>query len=404
MKLYQGELYWPSISPEKRVYKPLKKDAECEVLIIGGGESGALCSFLLGEYDIDTIVVEKNKIGNGVSAGNSGSLQFMSDKMLSDMIKEIGPENAIYFYKLCQKALDEIARITSQVEWSTGFERKHSLYFASNVKDLHNLKTEYELLSKLGFPVTYMDKAEIQSKFPFSKPGAIYSLSAARFNPVKFCQAIIHEAAKKNVRVYEDTEVLKYDLTGKKLLFETSGGTIKANKVIFASGFETLNYLNTKKISLTRTQIVVTNPIGEGEKWYENALIWETKRPYQYIRISDDHRLILGGLDENETEPVNDNSELRKRSKKLVDSASELFPNLELKIDYEYNAVFATTFDGRPFIGEHPAYKNAYFLLGFGGNGTIYSMMGATILRDLILYGYHPAAEIVKLGRSMKNK
>ena len=37
---------------------------------------------------------------------------------------------------------------------------------------------------------------------------------------------------------------------------------------------------------------------------------------------------------------------------------------------------FGTTKDGLPYIGEHKDFLNSYFVLGFGGNGITFSVVG----------------------------
>jgi glycine/D-amino acid oxidase-like deaminating enzyme len=62
-------------------------------------------------------------------------------------------------------------------------------------------------------------------------------------------------------------------------------------------------------------------------------------------------------------------------------------------------AVFGESVDNLPFIGKHPTKDRIYYLLGYGGNGTVYSMLGSVILKDLILGRSNKDAEIVKLDR-----
>ena len=54
-----------------------------------------------------------------------------------------------------------------------------------------------------------------------------------------------------------------------------------------------------------------------------------------------------------------------------------------------------------PFIGEHLTKNNHYYLLGYGGNGTVYSMLGSIILRDLITGKRNEDAELVQLHREV---
>lgn len=84
----------------------------------------------------------------------------------------------------------------------------------------------------------------------------------------------------------------------------------------------------------------------------------------------------------------------------LLKKAASLFPHLELKPAYIYGATFGESQDNLPFIGEHETMQGQYYLLGYGGNGTVYSMIGAKILADLIQQIPNADAEIVQLGRT----
>lgn len=87
-----------------------------------------------------------------------------------------------------------------------------------------------------------------------------------------------------------------------------------------------------------------------------------------------------------------------KRGKSAV-AAQWLFPFLDIKVAFAWGAVFGESVDNLPFIGKHPTKDRIYYLLGYGGNGTVYSMLGSVILKDLILGRSNKDAEIVKLDR-----
>jgi glycine/D-amino acid oxidase-like deaminating enzyme len=50
-------------------------------------------------------------------------------------------------------------------------------------------------------------------------------------------------------------------------------------------------------------------------------------------------------------------------------------------------------------IWEAPDKERIFYLLGYGGTGKVYSMLGSSILRDLILDRPNKDADIVKLDR-----
>lgn len=83
----------------------------------------------------------------------------------------------------------------------------------------------------------------------------------------------------------------------------------------------------------------------------------------------------------------------------MLQQARELFPDYDIQIEYAYAASFGESIDNIPFIGEHQTKSNHYYLLGYGGNGTVYSMLGSYILRDLILGNRNEDSELFHLER-----
>ena len=96
---------------------------------------------------------------------------------------------------------------------------------------------------------------------------------------------------------------------------------------------------------------------------------------------------------------TNSEEKLQKNTLKLLEKLTKLFPHIETKIEYSWNAVFGESDDGIPFIGQDTDDKDVYCCLGFGGNGTVYSMAGSKIIADLIEGKSNKYAHIVSLDR-----
>ncbi|MBN8207210.1 FAD-binding oxidoreductase [Bacillus sp. NTK071] len=395
MELHQGNLYWPSTVTDPPSFPALTSSINCDVLIIGGGMSGTIMARVLADYGINTVLIEKNQIGTGSTSANTGLLQFSNDAMLVDLIARFGKEKAVYFYKLCLKAIDELDKYNAYLSGPTDFRRAESLYYASNDHEHKKLKNEFDALIQYGFHADYLDNHAIRSLYAFEAPGGIYTKAEAEVNPYKFSLELAKDSDRLGVQIYENTEILSHQFTKDGLFFETEKGDIQAKKVIYATGYGTQEFAKTKGALLERTFTIATEPIDQFIGWHNRSLIWETARPYHYLRATPDNRILIGGLDDKLTKE----HDLETKGQQLLHKLKTLFPHLTPSIAFEWSAVFGSTKDGLPFIGEHPKYKNVYFMLGYGGNGTVYSMLGAEILKDLILYGFHPAMDITRLGR-----
>jgi glycine/D-amino acid oxidase-like deaminating enzyme len=402
MNLHNGQLFWPSTYTDEIQYQSLEENISCDVLIVGGGMSGALCGYTLGkETELDVVIIDRRKPGYGSSSATTGLFQFSCDKMLHELIEQKGEQDAVYFYKLCQNALENLKKIAENLSDDPEFREQKSLYYASTAEDADKLVREYEALKKYDFPVEYLEPQEIASRFPFSKPAALVTSGAADVNPYKFVQFLLKDAKDAGVRMYEETPLLRKTKTVHGFTCESENGTVQARYIIFATGYENDFLVQQLGAELKRSYAIATEPLPSLKTCYKEWMLWETKRPYLYMRTTKDGRMIAGGLDEDQPEaPLNDGI-IEERGERIVQKIMEHFPDLSPVTSHSWCATFGESHDGLPYIGEHPNRLGEYYCLGFGGNGTVYSMLGAEVIKDLITKGFHPASRLFTIARAV---
>ncbi|MCA1321609.1 FAD-binding oxidoreductase [Bacillus tianshenii] len=400
MNLHNGHLYWPESYTNITHFPELEEDISCDVLIVGGGMAGALCAHVLSrETDLDVALIDRRHPGSGSSSANTGLLQFSSDKMLHELMEQMGEQDAVYFYKLCQDAMKDLSKVASELSEDPDFRPQKSLYYASSKEDAAKLAREYEALKKNHFPVEYLEPSDISSRFPFSKPAALVTSGDADVNPFKCVQIMLKDAAANGVRIYEQTPLLHKTKNVHGFTCESEKGTVSARYIIFATGYENDFLAQQMGADLNRSYAIVTEPVDSLRTWYKEWMIWETNRPYLYMRTTTDGRIVAGGLDEDKAEAPLNEGLIEERGERILQKVKQHFPDISPKLSHAWCATFGESHDGLPYIGEHPNRLGEYYCLGFGGNGTVYSMLGANIIKDLITKGAHPASRLFSLER-----
>ncbi|MDF2921264.1 MAG: oxidoreductase [Paenibacillaceae bacterium] len=400
MELHNGRLFWGTTQDREFPVARKEKSGYYDVIIVGGGMSGALCAYTLSAAGMRIAVLDKGVMGAGSTLANTGLIQFSNDIMLHKLMEQIGEERAVRFYKLCVQAVDHLEEAAYRLEQSSDFIRRSSLYYASGEADAPLLRKEYETLVRHGFQAEYWTRNSLMDKLPFVKPAALVTRGDAELNPYRFIRGLVRLLNRRGVHLFEQAEVTGLQDRATHLELQTSIGKLRGAHVVFTTGYSNPPGLREAGVELNRSYAIATRPVeGLSKAWKDRMLIWETRRPYFYMRTTTDDRIIAGGLDEDKPDAPHDPRLIEDRAQRLKEEVESLFPMLTITVDFAWGAVFGESRDNLPFIGRHPARDRVYYLLGYGGNGTVYSMLGSEVLRDLILGRPNRDAEMLRLDR-----
>lgn len=177
------------------------------------------------------------------------------------------------------------------------------------------------------------------------------------------------------MRVFDHTSIKKINYGSPVTIITEEGYKVVCKRVVFCTGFETFRMFKKRYANIISTFACVSEQNINLYDELKDILIWDTDLPYIYMRTTDDRRLLVGGEDV----PFR-NGEIRDKIKdwkavRLQEKLRRLFPTIYFKEDYNWTGAFGTTKDGLPYIGEHPDFKNAIFVLGLGGNGITFSVL-----------------------------
>ncbi|TDM00674.1 NAD(P)/FAD-dependent oxidoreductase [Macrococcus carouselicus] len=396
--LHNGDIFWPETF-EGKAFPVLKESLRCQVVVIGGGMSGAMSAFTFAQAGYQTVLIDQGQIAAESSAANTGLLQYMSDKSLHECVEDFGEYDAYHFYRQSYEGLSRIESLCRELPDDVQFIKRESVLYASKKRDARHLKKEYITLRKYGFPCQLLDRAELQTRYRIEAEAALITYEDAEINPYVFIHRLIEKAVNEfGLLVYEQTGMKKWKSKNGKVLCQTDKGyTLTAEHAIYAGGYADTHFVKwVRKRKLVRSYALVSEPVGQ--LWPRNAMIWETARPYLYIRHAEGGRVIVGGLDDN-TKRIPNKRKIKKKTDQLKRSFERIFPDISLEIEERYGARFGETKDGLPFIGEVPGKKNCYMLLGYGGNGTVYSSFGSKMLLDMVAGRRSEIQQIFRLNR-----
>ncbi|MEG1363698.1 MAG: FAD-dependent oxidoreductase [Clostridia bacterium] len=392
MNLTNGDMYFKLKNKITKKYDYLSEDIKTDVVVIGGGITGAISAYYLSKKNINVVVVEKNIIGYGSTSATTALLEYQVDIDLYKLEKMIG-SNAKKIYKLCLNAVDEIESICKEI--GSEFNRVNTLYFTNSFMQKSSILKEYNARKKAKFDVKYMENNDL-----INLKACIETLeSSGVIDPYKFTCDLFKYLEKNNVKIYENTEIEEISSDENVYLKTTNGFNILSSSAIFCTGFETLKYINTNIVSLQKTFTIVSNKLDLNNI---NFTARDMCDPYHYIRF-DNNRIIFGGEDIKINSKLMSEEYLEQIAKekynKLYIAMQKMFKINNIEVEYMYNGTFADTIDTLPIIDEIPGLNNCFCNLGYGANGILYSVIGAKILKEAIFGLYTKDINMFKINR-----
>ena len=401
MDLKSGYPFWTVKNGLLTAFPQLTHDHQTETVIIGGGITGALIADELSRHGHQVVVLERRDVGWGSSAASTALLQYEIDTHMVHLAEQYGEANAVMAYRSCAEAIHSLERLAAELG-NVAFSRQQSLYFASHDGGVEALKAELAMRKRFGFDVAWLDQRALESDYGFSAPGAILSSLAASIDPYRMAYHLLENVVRRGGGVFDRTQVerLEPNAEGVEVILR-NGATLRCQQVIIAAGYESQSWLPEPVAENRSSYAFVTDPLPlDVLGKLSHTLVWESARPYLYLRSTQDGRLLIGGEDDEEDIPERRDARVMEKAQTLAAKVEALWPGLKINPTFCWGGTFAETDDGLPYFGPHEALgPRVHFAMAYGGNGITYSMIGAQLLRALIEGRQHPLSALFSFQR-----
>jgi glycine/D-amino acid oxidase-like deaminating enzyme len=303
----------------------------------------------------------------------------------------------------CRAAIDVAEKLVRRLQLDCGFARKSSLYLAATAAHVPRLRREFEARKVAGLDLEWWSRRRIAAESSLPHAAAILSRNAAQLDAYRLTYGLLLAAQRNGARVHDRTAAVRWKFRRQGVDVITSrGARIRARRLVIASGYEAGTFLPDKIGALHSTFALVTEPVARGDfaGWpAERCLMWDTANPYLYLRTTSDGRAMIGGYDEPFRDPAARDRLLGAKVARLTQRLRRFFPQISFEVAMAWAGTFGVTADGLPYIGRHADVPHTWFALGFGGNGTTFSMIAAEIIRDAILGREDPDAALFGFNR-----
>lgn len=375
ISLWKKETVLPS-------FPKLEGRIKTDVLIIGGGMAGILCSYELKKYGIESVIVDAGQIAMGVTGNTTAKITSQHGLIYNRLTEQLGRERAWQYALANERAVKEYAHIVNKHSIKCAFEPFSAFCYSEYEEE--KLYKEVSAAKRLGIAASFKKELGL----PFAVKGAVCFEHQAQFQPLDFISGII-----EGMQIYENSRVIAKE----KNLYKTAFGEICADVVIVATHFPIFDIpgFYFTRMHQEKSYVIALKNAADVDGMYISA----EKSGYSFRNYGE--YLLLGG-----------------EGHRTGCGKGGAYSSLKAKADIYYpkSTVFCgwsaqdcMTHDGVPFIGRYSAFTpNMYVATGFNKWGMSSSMAAARILSDMIRGERSDVAEVfspmrVNLEGSIKN-
>jgi glycine cleavage system aminomethyltransferase T/glycine/D-amino acid oxidase-like deaminating enzyme len=370
--------------------------ARADVVIIGGGIVGCSIAYHLTKIGIRNVVVlERKQLTSGTTWHAAGLVgQLRATRNLTELAKY----TATLF--------EGLEKETGQ---ATGFKQNGSISLALTDGRMEELLRGASMAKNFGLEVDVIGLDEIKRRIPHynleNVKGGVFLPKDGQVNPIDVTQALAAGARSRGGKVFENVKVTRIlTAKGKATGVETTSGTIKADKVVVATGMWSRElgksigvsiplhacehfYIVSEPIEALPRNMPVVRVADECTYYKEDAGklmvgAFEPKaKPWGGGGIDDEHAFVTLPEDMDHFEPI-------------LANAINRVPLLETAgIQLFFNGPESFTPDVRYYLGEAPEVKNLFMATGFNSIG-IQSSGGAGLVLSQWIKDGHPPMDV----------
>ncbi len=355
-RLRHGLPLWLDQRPPKRKYPAHRGTLDVDVVIIGGGITGAICAYLFADAGVRVALVESKTVGHGSTAASTALLMQEPDRDFSDLAGRFGRARVRDVWKSLARATRDLTKTIRTLNLNAGLFECDSVYFTRDPDKLKALRKEFDARKAAGLPGRWLSAASLYRMTGIRAQAAIVTSGNAQVNPVRACHGFLAAAARRGARIFEGSRVRRVKTSKAGVEVRTRGGTITAARIVVATGYATPEFRGlVGRFRMKDTYVVATRRLRTSRR--HRVMAWDTDRPYHYLRWTDDGRLLLGGEDTTHRTSKGSRRRMAKARARLMSYLAQIYPELaDEKPDYAWEGLFAETPDGLPYIGEHSRY------------------------------------------------
>ena len=378
------DTYYARTLIDRKTRLPLHGEAQCDVAVVGAGLAGLTTALQLARAGLHVAVLEAQSIGFGASGRNGGfvtpGFATGGDKIAARVGEKAGRD----LYRLSIEGV-EFVRDTIETLGISAAMPRPGLLSVLRYDDGDGLKAHAGQMARdHNYELQYLDKEDVRSVLKSARyHQGLRDPNAFHIHPLSYLRCLADEIERLGGEIHESAEVVQCDLTGSQKMLRTRQGTLRAPRIVLATGGYTgpvfgplhraflpiATYVMVSEAAprLIAQAIATTDAVGDDRRAGD-----------YYRRIEGGDRLLWGGR--ITTRAASADALARQLRREMIGTYPQL---ADLKTELAWSGLMSYARHLMPQIGE--LQQGVWYCTAFGGHGLNTTAIAGKVVAEGIL-------------------
>jgi glycine/D-amino acid oxidase-like deaminating enzyme/nitrite reductase/ring-hydroxylating ferredoxin subunit len=384
-------------------FKPLERDLETDVVIVGAGIAGVSCAYLLSEEGKRVVLIDDGQVGSGETGRTTAHITHALDDRYYELEKIFDAATAKLAAQSHTAAINRICEIVEKENISCDLSRLPGYLFLHPTDKETSLRDEFMATHRAGITTQFLKKTP---GFTDVQSPALCFPAQAQFHPLKYLEGLCRKIRANDGLIFTGTHAAEI-MDGR--VTTADGFKIDATDIIIATNTPVNNrfVIHTKQHAYRSYVIAgkIAKDVLPPALWWDTGdqhSEWTTC-PYHYVRLQEYDEthdlLIVGGEDHKTGQEDEDHKTAEERYAHLEEWARKYFPAME-DVVYRWSGQVMEPVDCLAYIGRNPNdSEHIYIATGDSGNGMTHGTIAGILITDLICGRKNPWEKIYSPAR-----
>jgi glycine/D-amino acid oxidase-like deaminating enzyme len=382
---------WMADSGPYEPQRELGADTSADVVIIGGGFTGASTAYHLARRfpERRIVLLEARVFANGASGRNGGLMLNWINGVHSPT-----PEHARMIFDTTKSGIDLVEQIIREHRLDVRYQRNGCLELYTKPARAEAAHEEIEGFRRAGIPLEYLSSQELAARFrPEGVAGAVFDPTAGQLDGVSYLRALRGVLLDLGVAVHENTPVIGID-EGATITVRTPRAEVKAKSLVLATNAYSglLGYFKSYLFPL-HSHVMATRALSADERrsvgWGDVAGFSDDLDRIAYGCLSTRGEVIFGGggnaaysyrFGGRTSFPGSATKSFAWIKKRLHD----YLPSLDgIEVAHRWSGAVDLTMTRVCAMGVRGEHRNLYYAFGYSGHGLSLANLAGRVLCDI---------------------